>query len=77
MTKPYMNMIQVNSISVREAAEVLGISFPYVHNLIRDGKLSVVGKFAGSLILDRHQVERLKVERETERRRRPQDGRLK
>lgn len=40
MTNQYMEMIQVNSISVREASEVLGISFPYVHNLIRDGKLS-------------------------------------
>jgi predicted site-specific integrase-resolvase len=70
-------MIQVNYISVREATDVLGISFPYVHNLIQQGKLSVVGKFAGSLILDRHQVERLKVERETEKRRRSNDRRLK
>lgn len=76
MTKPDTIMISVNTISVREAADVLGISFPYVHDIIRQGKLSVVGKFAGCLVLDRHQVLALKKDRDLEKLRR-NDRRLR
>jgi hypothetical protein len=76
MTKPDIIMIQINTVGTREAAGILGISFPYLHNLIDDGKLTVLGKFGGSLVLDRHQVIALKKDRELEKRRR-NDRRLK
>ena len=77
MTKPYMKMLEVNAISTREAAELLGVSFPYLHDLIDTGKIAVLGTFGKSFILDRHQVNELKRQREEEKRRRPNDGRLK
>jgi excisionase family DNA binding protein len=71
-------MIQLNCISTAEAASILGVSFPYLHNLIDTGKLRVVGTFGKrTFILDRHQVNDLKRKREEEKRRRPNDGRLK
>lgn len=70
-------MINVNTISSREAAQELGISFPYLHNLISQGKITPLGTFGRNLVLDRHQVTALKKERENERRRRPSDGRMK
>jgi excisionase family DNA binding protein len=73
----YIKMLQLNAISTREAASVLGISIPYLHDLIRFGELKTIGTFGRSLVLDRHQVEALKIRRAEERRRRPHDGRLK
>jgi excisionase family DNA binding protein len=70
-------MIQVNTISTREASDILGISFPYLHNLIDDGKLTVLGRFGRNLVLDRSQVLALKKDRELEKRRRYNDRRLR
>lgn len=72
-----MQMINVNTMGTREAAELLGISIPYMHDLIRQGRITPLGKFAHSLVLERHAVLALKKEREDARRRRPQDGRMK
>ena len=69
-------MIQVNTIGTKEASEILGISFPHVHDLIREHKITVIGRFGRNLVLDRYQVLVLKRDREIEKLRR-NDARLK
>lgn len=74
--RKYLHMLSVNTISSREAAEYLGISFPYLHTLIQRGKITPIGTFGRNIILDRHQIVILKKEREEEGRQR-NDRRLK
>jgi hypothetical protein len=49
-------------ISVPEAAEILGVTVPAVHYRINNGTILPVGKFAGSPVLSRKAIEKLKPE---------------
>ena len=68
-------MISANLITTLEAASLLGISQPYLYNIIKAGKLTVVGKFGKNIVLSRPEVDRFKTERE-EYRRKSTDGRV-
>jgi excisionase family DNA binding protein len=68
-------MISANLITTLEAASLLGISQPYLYNIIKAGRLTVVGKFGKNIVLSRPEVDRFKTERE-EYRRKSTDGRV-
>ena len=53
-----------NLIGVREASRILGITIPAVHYHILEGRISVIGKFGNSFILDRTAVEAFRAKRE-------------
>ena len=61
-------MLSANLITRLEAASLLGISQPYLYNIIKAGKLTVVGKFGENIVLSRPEVDRFKIEREEFRR---------
>jgi excisionase family DNA binding protein len=68
-------MISANLVTTLEAASLLGISQPYLYNIIKAGRLTVVGKFGKNIVLSRPEVDRFKTERE-EHRRESTDGRV-
>jgi hypothetical protein len=53
-----------NQCSVAEASQILGVSKPAIINFISQRELTEIGRIAQTIILDRQQVERLKVKRE-------------
>ena len=57
-----------NLIGVREASRILGITVPAVHYHIIEGRISVIGKFGNSFILDRNAIEAFRARREERRR---------
>jgi excisionase family DNA binding protein len=68
-------MISANLVTTLEAASLLGISQPYLYNIIKAGRLTVVGKFGKNIVLSRPEVDRFKTERE-EHSRKSTDGRV-
>src|SRR5260221_12113451 len=56
-----------NLIGVREASRILGITIPAVHYHILQGRISVIGKFGNSFILDRNAIEVFRAKREARR----------
>lgn len=55
-----------DTVTVREAADMLGVSVQHVHRLVRAGAIGVVHRLpgiTGAKLLDRNHVERIVSER--------------
>ena len=56
-----------NAITVKDAAAILGLSYPMAHYLVATDKIKPIGQFGRSFILDRKQIEVLKEQRERDK----------